>query len=1031
MRSFSTFPDWRTCRLWTLAALVAVATGVVSVTPAYALDPRREMSQYIRDTWEPDRGFPGGRVHAIAQTADGYLWMACEKGLVRFDGLTFHLFQPSGAATEAGPAVLGVAVDTDGNLWARLQGPAVVRYRNGVFEDMLPSLGIQDSLVTAMTRGGSGAMLLATLGHGAVAYRVGQVAAIAGQTTVTRSFVISIAETAHGEIWLGTRDSGLVRVRGETALPIVKGLPDDKVNCLVADGDSLWIGTDNGVVRWHGDEVSGAGVPAALRNVRALALTKDRDANIWVATASHGLLRVNAHGVASADKAADATRTVTAAFEDRDGNLWIGTTRGIERWRDGVFTAYSSAQGLPSASSGPVYLDSIGRTWFAPSDGGLFWMRAGEIGRIAQAGLSDDVVYSIAGGDDDVWVGRQRGGLTRLRFTSPSFADERFTQADGLAQNSVYAVHRSRDGAVWAGTLSGGVSRLKDHGVITYTVASGLASNTVSAILETADGTMWFGTPNGVSVLSRGGWRRYTTLDGLLSNDVNTLVEDSVGNVWVGTAAGLSVVRAGHVQRPLAIPSRLRGPIVGLAEDHLGWLWIATADRVLRVNREQLARGAVDDASVREYGTADGLLGLEGVRRHRSVVAGPEGQIWFSMNRGLAVADASRAAEHALPALAHVEEVLADGLPIDLHGPREIPPGRRRITFGYTGSSLSVPERTMFRYRLDGFDRDWSEPVAARQAEYTNLRPGAYQFRVRASNSDGAWTGGETTVGFLIQPMFWQTTWFRLSIVMTVALAGFALYRLRVMQVARQLNVRFEERLAERTRIAQELHDTLLQGFLSASMQLHVAADRLPADSPAKKPLARVQDLMSRVIEEGRNAVRGLRSTSTDADDLEQALAGISQELAIGDEVEYRVIVEGRPRPLKPLIRDEAYRIGREALANAFRHSGAKNIAVELEYASGHLRMLVRDNGRGIDADVLRSGSEGHWGLPGMRERADRVGARFKVWSRAGAGTEVELVVPSAVAFVRPASAGRLSWATRWYRSGARRRREEKVEQDL
>jgi signal transduction histidine kinase len=242
--------------------------------------------------------------------------------------------------------------------------------------------------------------------------------------------------------------------------------------------------------------------------------------------------------------------------------------------------------------------------------------------------------------------------------------------------------------------------------------------------------------------------------------------------------------------------------------------------------------------------------------------------------------------------------------------------------------------------------------------------------------------------------------------------------------------VRFEERLAERTRIAQELHDTLLQGFLSASMQLHVAADRLPADSPEKASLGRVQDLMRRVIEEGRNAVRGLRSTSTQADDLEQALVGMSQELAIG-EVEYRVIVEGRPRPLKPLIRDEVYRIGREALANAFRHSGAKSVEVEIEFASSDLRMLVRDNGRGIDANVLRSGSEGHWGLSGMRERAERIGARFKVWSGADAGTEVELVVPAAVAFIRSASTGRWAWATRFSRSGGRRRQPEKAEQDL
>lgn len=249
-------------------------------------------------------------------------------------------------------------------------------------------------------------------------------------------------------------------------------------------------------------------------------------------------------------------------------------------------------------------------------------------------------------------------------------------------------------------------------------------------------------------------------------------------------------------------------------------------------------------------------------------------------------------------------------------------------------------------------------------------------------------------------PRFWQTWWFQFLCILAALAAILFLYRLRLRQLTKQLNVRFEERLSERTRIAQDLHDTLLQGFVSASMQLHVAADHLPADSPARAPLSRVLELMGQVIDEGRNAVRDLRSsTNGGSEDLEQALSRIEQELALDERIGFRVIVEGHPRPLHPIIRDEVYRIGREALVNAFRHSGASNIEVEIEYAAKHLRLLVRDNGCGIDPKVLRSGREGHWGLSGMRERAEEIGAKLKVWSRGGAGTEVEVSIPGNTAF--------------------------------
>lgn len=250
---------------------------------------------------------------------------------------------------------------------------------------------------------------------------------------------------------------------------------------------------------------------------------------------------------------------------------------------------------------------------------------------------------------------------------------------------------------------------------------------------------------------------------------------------------------------------------------------------------------------------------------------------------------------------------------------------------------------------------------------------------------------------------------------MASALAVAAVYRLRLRQLTRQLNMRFEERLAERTRIARELHDTLLQGFLSANMQLHVAVDRLPAESPARPPLSRVAELMGRVIADARSAVQGLRSSPSDSQGLEQAFSGIREELAIPQETGFQIIVDGQPRPLHPLLRDEVYRIGREALVNAFRHSQARNVEVELEYAAHHLRLLVRDNGRGIDPKVVQSGRDGHWGLLGMRERAEKIGAQFHLWSGPTAGTEIELLVPGHVAFQAGPQRRREKWLDRLY----------------
>jgi signal transduction histidine kinase/ligand-binding sensor domain-containing protein len=1014
LRNLNTCLDhrrWLCLWLVTIGAVCFVRTG-------NAIDPGRAMSQYIRDHWGPEQGFPRGPVYAITQTSDGYLWIGTETGLVRFDGWNFFLVNDSSGSFQIAN-VLGLAPAADGGLWVRLQGTTLLRYRNGIFESA-PRTG-SDASVTAMFRTAQGELLMAKNGGPILGYRNGKFAVLDSGGSLPRSPVLSLAETEDGNLWMGTRDAGLFRSSGGEIAGIRKGLPDAKINCLLPDGSrGLWIGTDNGIARWNGTELTSAGLPANLNRFQALAMIRDRDGNLWVGTDSKGLLRLNSEGVASLNEmGAGPPPAVTAVFEDREGNLWVGSASGLERLRDSPFITYSTPEGLPTDGSNPVFVDEQNRMWLPPVTGGLWWVKNGQHGTINQAGLEHDVVYSIAGRAGELWVGRQRGGLTRLRWQSGagdnSFRTDTYTTANGLAQNSVYSVYESRDGTVWAGTLSGGVSRLKDGKFTTYTITQGLASNTVASIVETSDGTIWFATPNGLSALTKERWISYASRDGLPSENVNCLFEDSRGVLWVGTSAGLAFRNSGQFQGIAAVPEQLREQVFGIAEDRYGSLWIATSNHVLRIDRLKLMHGFLAQGDIRDFTVADGLRGAEGVKRQQSVITDSLGRIWLSLNRGISVVDPARLNRNDVPVIVHIQSVAADNIPIAMDSSVRIPSGRRRVTFDFVGLNLSVPDRVRYRFKLDAFDRNWNGPVERREAIYTNLDPGSYRFHVMASDSNGLWNGNEATLGFEVAPEFWQTWWFRTSVVLACALVILALYRLRLHQLTKQLNVRFEERLGERTRIAQELHDTLLQGLLSASMQLHVAVDRLPPESPSKPSLNRVLQLMRQVIEEGRNAVRGLRSSQSGSMSLENAFAQVQQELAIEDDVGFRVIVDGQPKPLHPVLRDEVYRIGREALVNAFRHSQAKSIQIELEYAASRLRVLVRDNGRGIDPQTLQSGRDGHWGLPGMRERADRIGAKLHVWSRPSGGTEVELLVPSHLAFQSQSPNRALQWLSRLY----------------
>lgn len=1002
-------------------SVVAALLAPPSAEQASGLDRERSLKQYDVDTWTSARGYGGGIVYAITQTTDGYLWIAGERGLLRFDGSTFSTLEVPGPPAKGNSAnVLGVTAGDDRAVWVRLPGPALLTLRDGTAENQFLRFALQPALVTAMTAGRDGSVLLASSRLGLLRYHHGRLSTLVVPRAMPRSIVIALAESGDGRLWLGTRDAGVFQAEQGRVTPVPVRLRDPKVNCLLPgpEGD-VWIGTDSEVAHWIDGTLVSLALPAQAAGARALAMIRDRDQNLWIAAGRHGLVRVDGAGhVEAADWDHRSRGQVTAVFEDREGNLWLGTTRGIERWREGPFTSTWAPESLPVDRLGALHVDQSGGVWLAAADGGLSWMRGDDLRAVTAAGLNRDIVYSIAGRGGEIWIGRQRHGLTRLRRTAEGWSERTFTTHDALAQNSVYAVHVARDGAVWAGTLSGGVSRYHDDRFTTYTKASGLASNTVTALADDGDDSVWVGTPDGVSRWSAGSWHTFTADDGLPANEIRTLLAGSHGRLWIGSTAGLSFIRGGRVVTPV-LPPPLRNAVIGLAEDRFGWLWIATASRLMRVQVAALVGGQLKADDVSEFDLADGLVSQEGIDRHRSVVSDGRGRIWFAMNRGLSMVDPARLSLPRPAALVRVESVVADDTAVAAPdaGTLPVPPGTHRLTVNYVGLSLAVPERVRFRYRLDGVDRDWSAPVTTRQATYVNVAPGSYRFSVLASDSQGRWTTSPAAVTLEVTPLPWQTRPFQAGVMVAAACVAWSIYRLRVRQVKRGLNARFEERLSERTRIAQELHDTLLQGFISASMRLHVVVDAIVDDTPMRDQLGQVMLLMRRVVNEGRNAVRGLRAPEA-GDDLERAFAQVLREHRVGDTPEHRVLVEGPPRVLHPLVRDEIYRIGCEALINALRHAHATRIETVIEYGKRHIRIVVRDDGRGMEAPVLRGGRQGHWGLAGMRERALRIGAALEIQSHPGGGTEVALSIPTALALAGRRVRARRTWRD-WMRNAS------------
>jgi signal transduction histidine kinase len=697
-------------------------------------------------------------------------------------------------------------------------------------------------------------------------------------------------------------------------------------------------------------------------------------------------------------------------FEDREGGLWIGTAGTLQRWKDFAFQPLESGSAKPSTLDAPLYADAQNAVWTASPKGGLY--------RVNQSGASErcrpdvfgsDVVYSIAGRDGDIWAGRRDGGITNLHQTSSGLSARTFTRADGLAQNTVVSVFEARTGTVWAGTLNGGLSRFQHGQWNTYTTSDGLPANAISTIAEDNEGVLWVGTPGGLASLSNEGWHTYRSRDGLPSNDISFILPDTdlEGRpiIWVGTTRGLARVRSGKIESIASLAEILHEAILGLTKDLIGNLWISTPDHLGRVGRDQLLNETVQSANIRLYGRRDGIEQPGGSRRMRSLVTDATGRIWVATKGGLRVTNPAYMRHGAVSTIVNIESILTDDGAVDVRSPR-VPAPQRRIVFNFNGLNFDAPDRIQFRYHLDGYDKDWNDPAESRQAVYTHLDPAAYRFRVIATNTEGRWNSGEASVSFLIEPAFWQTWWFQAVCLIAGLLLSWFAYRVRMHQIAAQNHLVFEGRIAERMRIAQDLHDTLLQSFHALMLRFQAVSNMLPhRPDHAKELLDTAIDRAAEALTESRHAVQKMRAPSVGSTDLAEALTRVGDELRdahsrLALAPNFRVLAEGVPHTVNPLVRDELYRIGREAIGNAFRHANASQVEVELRYEPKALALRVRDDGVGMESRlVARGGRHGHWGLSGMRERTRELGGRFTVWSELRQGTEIEVTIPGRVAY--------------------------------
>ena len=748
-----------------------------------ALDPGKALTQYSVDVWTTADDLPQNSVTAIVQTRDGYLWLGTYGGLVRFDGVRFTVFNVATGAL-ASNGVQTLIEDRSGALWIGTNGGGLTRYRAGRFETFRVQHGLAHDIVRALLEDRSGVLWIGT-NNGLSRYAEGRFTTYTVKDGLGHGVVRAIVEDRAGVLWIGTNGGGLGRLEGGRFRHLTKknGLPSDFVFALLEDrrGD-LWIGTNGGgLARLRAGQLTTFTTRDGLPGNIIWSLHEDPVGSLWVGTYGGGIARRRQHRFeALTTRNGLANDFIRALLSDREGSLWIGTySGGLCRLRDGKFTTYTTREGLSYDFVRAAFEDRAGNVWLGTTGGGLCRLREGRFRCLGpREGLAADIRALHESRDGSLWVGSSGSGLFRLRGARLT----PFTTADGLPHPDVTAISEDTAGGLWLGSYGGGLAHFARGRFRTLDSSDGLAGNFVLAVRVDRSGSVWSGTDGaGLSRLHEGAFTTYTTRQGLPSDIVFVLHDDAGGALWIGTSGGLARYKDGKIDSFGVLQGLADDVVFSVLEDEEGDLWLGGNRGISRVSRkelEEVARGERERAQVTLYGRADGMRSDEcsGLAQPASW-RGHDGRLYFPTAKGVVVVDPSRMPSNSVPPPVHVEELVVDG---QRHEANDVPAGQQRFEFHYTALSLLAPRKVQFRYRLEGFDPDWIEAGPLRTAYYTRLPPGAYTFRVAASNNDGVWNDDGASLSLVVRPFFWETRFFTVLVALGLVGLGATGYALRV-----------------------------------------------------------------------------------------------------------------------------------------------------------------------------------------------------------------------------------------------------------
>lgn len=963
------------------------------------------LATHTLTTWGALQGAPVG-IKQLAQTPDGWLWMSTELGLYRFDGILFERVDAVYGSPLQSNDVHSLLVTKDGALWVsyRLGGASVFR-KNGA-HTFGADAGLPAGTILNMREAPDGAVWATTRVGAARLAPGGDRFALQGAAVgLPEKPVHALLFAGDGTQWVASEAGVFLRRPNETRFARVWQGKDIRI-LQEGHAGAIWART----VDFDHYLVGGPNPRAAItprRMLRASAQAFDREGGTWVLDTDR--VRRLADGPTSESTAQPLTRAdgvigrTSSFLQDREGTIWIGGTAGLHRLRRNRLQLLPVSEDLfqPAIMPGP------GRDmWFSwGSEHGDETDSLDPAGRWTRLSARR-ITASHTTPDGALWTAATDG----LERRAPDGATALFVRPPEQRGRDVQALQHDRDGALWVSISGGGgIFRLVDGKWIRDGGLTGIPRKLTLSLAMDADGAIWMGhTENAISLAGPGAGqtsvRHLGAEAGLAVGSVLALHPDGA-TMWVGGERGSMRYRDGRF-----LPLRgkrgetFRG-VSGIVRTPDGDLWLHGADGVYRVPAASLAAWSRDPARLLDFERFDALDGLRGnapqLRPLPTAVRSQDGRLWFATGETVAWIDPARVHRNRLAPPVALRRVTANDIQYEAErlNTLALPEGTTSLRVSYTALSLTMPERVRFRYRLAGVDQGWQEAAERRAASYTNLAPGAYRFEVIAANEDGVWSERPATLELHIAPTFVQTRWFAALMILAALLVLYLAYALRVRFLSRRMRERHAAQLQERSRIARSLHDTFLQSLQGVLLSFDAHVRRVPGDAGERAKLERTMGLGWDLLVEGRNQIAGLRAANA-PDELLLALRPVGDDLAAHGGHAFVIRTSGTPRSLQVQAYDELYAIGREGLFNAARHAHAGQIAIELDYGDAAFTLRIRDDGCGLAlAEAASAEAQHHWGLPGMRERAQAIGAAFDLASAPGAGTTISVTLPARRAY--------------------------------